>query len=49
MLDLLARQYLNDINNAENASVPFMMICNRFMGTLECQEFILKFITICLN
>lgn len=49
MLDLLARQYLNDVCNASAAAVPFMLLSSRFMGTLQCQEFIMKFITISLN
>jgi hypothetical protein len=49
MLDLLARQYLNDVCSASAAAVPFMLLCSRFMGTLQCQEFIMKFITISLN
>jgi hypothetical protein len=31
---LLAKIYLNDLCNASAASVPFMMICSRFLGTL---------------
>jgi hypothetical protein len=49
ILDLLARLYLNDVCNASAASVPFIMICSRFLDTMQCQEFILKFITITLN
>lgn len=49
MLDLLARQYLNDVCNASAVSVPFIMICSRFLSTLQCQEFIMKFITISLS
>jgi len=49
MLDLLARHYLNDVCNASAAAVPFMIICSRFCNEFTCQEFILKFITICLN
>jgi hypothetical protein len=49
MLDLLARQYLNDVCSASAAAVPFMLLSSRFMGTLQCQEFIMKFITISLN
>ena len=49
MLDLLARQYLNDLCNASAVAVPFMMLCSRFIGTLQCQEFIMKFVTISLN
>lgn len=49
ILDLLARLYLNDVCNAGAASVPFIMICSRFLDEVACQEFILKFITIALN
>lgn len=49
MLDLLARQYLNDVCNASAVSVPFIMICSRFLSALQCQEFIMKFITISLS
>ena len=49
ILDLLARHYLNDVCNASAASVPFIMICSRFLDQIPCQEFILKFITIILN
>jgi hypothetical protein len=49
MLDLLARQYLNDVCSASAAAVPFMLLSSRFMGTLQAQEFIMKFITISLN
>ena len=49
MLDLLARQYLSDVTNASAASVPFIMICSRYMDTIQCQEFIIKYITISLN
>lgn len=49
MLDLLARQYLNDMCAASVVAVPFMMLCSRFIGTLQCQEFIMKYITISLN
>lgn len=34
MLDLLARQYLNDVCNASAVSVPFIMVCSRFLNTL---------------
>ena len=34
MLDLLARQYLNDICNASAVSVPFMMICSRYLNSI---------------
>ena len=36
MLDLFARQYLNDMCNASAVAVPFMMLCSRFIGTLQC-------------
>lgn len=49
MLDLLARQYLNDLCNSSAVAVPFMMLCSRFIGTVHCQEFILKYLTISLN
>lgn len=49
MLDLLARQYLSDVCNASAVSVPFIMVCSRFLHTLQCQEFIMKFITISLS
>jgi hypothetical protein len=45
----MARIFLNDVCNASAATVPFIMICSRFLDELLCQEFILKFITICLN
>jgi hypothetical protein len=40
---------LNDVCNASAAAVPFMMVCSRFIEAVQCQEFILKFITISLN
>jgi hypothetical protein len=49
VLDLLARIYLNDVCNASAACVPFIMICSRFIDDTQCQEFILKFMTISLN
>lgn len=49
ILDLLARIYLNDVCNASAASVAFVIICSRFIDTIQCQEFILKFLTISLN
>lgn len=40
---------MNDVCNASAAAVPFMLIYSRFLGTIQCQEFIMKFITISLN
>lgn len=45
----MARIYLNDVCNASAAAVAFIMLCSRFIDDASCQEFILKFITICLN
>lgn len=49
LLDVLARQYMSDICNASIISVPFLMIQSRFMTLPECQEFMIKFVTLCLN
>jgi len=49
ILDMLARQYHNDICSSSAIAVPFMIICQRFLGDPSCQEFIFKFMEICLN
>jgi hypothetical protein len=45
----MARIYLSDVCNASASSVPFIMLCSRFIDDQQCQDFILKFLTICLN
>ena len=36
ILDLLARQYLNDVCNATAISVPFIMISSKFNTEVQC-------------
>ena len=49
LIDLLAKAYLNDVTYASAASVPFMLICSKFIHEEACLEFIIKFITIGLS
>ena len=49
MADLLAKIYLNDVVYSSAASVPFILVCSRFMQEEAMQEFVVKFETICLS
>jgi hypothetical protein len=49
LIDLLAKIYLNDVSYASAACIPFMNICQKFINEEALQEFIIKFITICLS
>lgn len=36
MLDMFARQYLNDMCYASAVSVPFILICSKFINMVQC-------------
>lgn len=46
MIDLLAKIYLNDVSYASASSVPFMLVCSKFINDESMQEFVIKFLTI---